>query len=420
MSLSVQELRLFLEELCCELCRFRHMVEEGQPPDALRIEREFPLATGGPYADIHVSSVRAGDVLPYFIEVKFGVPDDELLSRIQLKYGHQHPALAQKCRLILVVDLAPRADRSQLCATLRRVVDPRIELEIWDEGRLLVEVGRIFGVKATVIDEDSLLAMRQAVQSTMARYAFGEDEGAAVTPLASQLLWRFAFYRLRQIRSQDGRSPRDILPPGVYRGVAVVIADLCSFSSFVRDTPDDQIVRDSLTSFYSKARYEVVNRGGMIENFVGDQVLALFGVPDRCPGYIDQAMGAAQALLSVGAAVSDYWQRQIDRQQPSSGMHIGVAYGDLQIVALRPSSRTHSTAIADSINVAARLMNMAAPGEILVANSFYQQLSSPARSAFLPVAPQDARNVGRLRAWRLPSPSEPATANPGGRTGPGQ
>lgn len=419
MSLSVQELRLFLEELCCELCRFRHMVEEGQPPDVLRIEREFPLAAGGPYADIHVSGPRPGSFRPYFIEVKFGIPDDELLSRLQLKYGHLHAALAEPCRLIVQVDLAARSNRDQLCAAIRRVVHPQIELEIWDEARLLVEVQRTFGVSAKVIDEDSLLAMRQAVQSTMARYAFGEDGETPVTPLGSQLLWRFAFWRLAQIRGGDGRSPRDVLPPGVYRGVAVVIADLCSFSSFVRDTPDDQIVRDSLTSFYSKARYEVVNRGGMIENFVGDQVLALFGVPDRCPGYIDQALGAAQALLSVGAAVSDWWQRQIDRQQPSSGMHIGVAFGDLQIVALRPSSRTHSTAIADAINVAARLMNMATPGEILVANSFYQQLAAPSRTAFVPVAPQDARNVGRLRAWRLPCVSE-ATVHSGGRTGPGQ
>lgn len=420
MSLSLQELRLFLEELLCELCRFRHMVEGGLPPEALRIEREFPLAAGGPYADIHVGSLRGGDFAPYFIEVKYGVPDDELLSRLALKYSQAHPGLKDSARLIVQVDLAGRGDRSQLCAALRRVVHPSLALEIWDEERLLLEVGRIFGVKATVIDEASLLSMRQAVQSTTAQYAFASDAAAPVTPLESQLLWRFAFWRLRQIRRQAGLSPRDILPPGVYRGVAVVIADLCSFSSFVRDTPDDQIVRDSLTSFYSKARYEVVNRGGMIENFVGDQVLALFGVPDRCPGYIDQALGAAQALLSVGAAVSDWWQRQIDRQQPSSGMHIGVAYGDLQIVALRPSSRTHSTAIADAINVAARLMNMAGPGEILVANSFYQQLSPPQRPAFVPVAPQDARNVGRLRAFRLPAPSEVTTASPGGRVGPGQ
>ena len=70
------------------------------------------------------------------------------------------------------VDLASRGDRSQLCAALRRVVHPSLALEIWDEERLLLEVSRIFGVKAAVIDEASLLSMRQAVQSTTAQYAF--------------------------------------------------------------------------------------------------------------------------------------------------------------------------------------------------------------------------------------------------------
>lgn len=410
--LTTQDLRLFLEELCCELCRFLHMTDDGLPPEALSIEREYPLGDGA-FADVRVARAD-GTGVPYFVEVKWGVPDDELLSRLSLKYGRA-TAMQGAGRLVVVLDTAGRGDRDTLLGRIRAALPPSLVVELWDEEQLLTRVRRLFHIHATRIDEQTLLDMREAVARVTARYAFeddhgGEDPNAATTGVAidalrEQLLWRFAFWRLRQIRGQRSLHPRQFLPPGTYRGVAVVIADLCSFSSYVRDTPDDTIVRDSLTSFYSKARYEVVNRGGMIENFVGDQVLALFGVPDRCPGYIDHALQASRALLSVGEAVSDFWQRQLDRQQPSAGMHIGVAYGDLQIVALRPSSRTHSTAIADVINVAARLMNMAGPGEVLVANSFYKQLSAGARAPFQPIAPQDARNVGRLRAYRLPPPS---------------
>ena len=257
------------------------------------------------------------------------------------------------------------------------------------------------------------------MQSTTAQYAFASDSAAPVTPLESQLLWRFCLLAPATDSQSGWALAARHLAAGVYRGVAVVIADLCSFSSFVRDTPDDQIVRDSLTSFYSKARYEVVNRGGMIENFVGDQVLALFGVPTAVPVTSIRRWGRPRPCSASGRR---YRTGGSGRSIGSSRARacIGVAYGDLQIVALRPSSRTHSTAIADAINVAARLMNMAAAGEILVANSFYQQLSPPQRPAFVPVAPQDARNVGRLRAYRLPAPSEVAAASPGGRVGPGQ
>lgn len=406
--LTTQELRLFLEELCCELCRFLHMADGGVLPESLSIEREYPLGKSGAFADVRVAHAQ-GDLQPYFIEVKWAVPEDELLARLRLKYGAASSALDEARRLVIVLDTSLRGDREALLARIRSAVRKELDVDLWDEARLLSLVERAFQIRATAIDEQSLLDMRDAVQRVTARHAFGDDaelggsHSLSIDALREQLLWRFAFWRLRQIREQGQLQPRQILPPGTYRGVAVVIADLCSFSSFVRDTPDDHIVRDSLTSFYSKARYEVVNRGGMIENFVGDQVLALFGVPDRCFGYIDSALQAARALLSVGEAVSEHWQQQIDREQPSAGMHIGVAYGDLQIVSLRPSSRTHSTAIADVINVAARLMSMAAPGEVLVANSFYKQLSVPARAPFQPVGPQEARNVGRLRAWRLPA-----------------
>ncbi len=432
MSLTTQELRLFLEELCCELCRFRYMQEAALPPDALRIEREYALAPGGPYADVHVcSTTPSRGPSPHFIEIKFGVPDDELLSRLRLKYGRSLPGHSLATHLIVVLDLQNRSDATGLLRAIRSAVIPSLSVEVWDEPRLLSEIEHTFHVRAPAIDEVHLLDMRDAIQREMAGYAFSstapaslakppnditswsrESEPPALDAVKEQLLWRFAFWRLRQIRQDKNLSPREILPPGTYHGVAVVIADLCSFSSYVRDTPDDPIVRDCLTSFYSKARYEVVNRGGMVENFVGDQVLALFGVPDRCPGYIEHALQAAQALLSVGEAVSDYWQRQIDRQQPSSGMHIGIAYGDLQIVSLRPSCRANSTAIADVINVAARLMNMAGPGEILVANSYYQQLSTAARAPLQPIAPQDARNVGRLRAWRLPAAEAASQTSP--------
>ena len=67
--------------------------------------------------------------------------------------------------------------------------------------------------------------------------------------------------------------------PGRYRAIIVLLADLCSFSSFVRDAADPDVVLNSLTSFYTKARYQVVNRGGMLSQFVGDEVVAFFGLP---------------------------------------------------------------------------------------------------------------------------------------------
>ena len=214
-------------------------------------------------------------------------------------------------------------------------------------------------------------------------------------------MWQFGFWKLRQLRDAQKLGPREILPPGLYRGVVVLLADLCAFSSYVRDTPDDRIVRECLTSFYSKARYQILNNGGMLQQFVGDEVIGLFGIPDHSAGFAEDALETAKALLSIGKSVSHQWQRQIDRVQSSGGVHVGVAVGDMQIISLRPFGRTHVGAIGDCINVAARLMATAGPGEIVVSNSFLQALDEDSRAGFQEIEPVEGRNVGRIMAWKL-------------------
>lgn len=397
-NVYLPELRLFLEELCCELCRFRHMQEDGLAPEEITIEREWPLGPTGAFADIYV----APDGLPsYFVEVKYGISIDETLDRIAYKYGPQSAGACTGARLILVVAREDAADRNALRAAFQSRVDHGLVVEVWDDDIFRGLCQRYFGVQIPGITEESLRDVREAVQGRQGMHAFGGTtfDDPQHDALRKDLLWRFSFWRLRQIREAHNLTPRTILPPGLYRGVAVVIADMCSFSSFVRDTPDDQVLRHSLSAFYSKARDEVINRGGMLENFVGDQILALFGVPDRQPGYIEHALLAAKGLIQIGAAVGDDWQRKIDRVQPSVGMHVGIAYGDLQIVPLRPSSRRHMTAIADVINVGARLMNIAGSGEVVMSNSFFHRLPASTRIGFTPLDPLDGRNVGRILAW---------------------
>ena len=49
-----RQIRLFLEEICSELCRFQHVAEDGLAPEAVRINREVSMDAPGTYADIRV------------------------------------------------------------------------------------------------------------------------------------------------------------------------------------------------------------------------------------------------------------------------------------------------------------------------------------------------------------------------------
>ncbi len=355
----------------------------------------------GASADIHVKPKSAS---PYCVEVKFGYPNDMLLKHLRRKHQVQVPALSEVTKVILVIDSEGRADWSEVENSIATSLSPGIELEVWNESKLVQLLNDRFKTAIPAISPDSLIDVRHTIDRAQGRSVFGEELETEYEyePLHSELIWQFGFWKLRQLRETKGLDPREILPPGLYRGVVVLLADLCSFSSYVRDTPNSRVVRESLTSFYSKARYQIINNGGMLNQFVGDEVIGLFGIPDQSVHSCKDALDSARALLSIGKSVSHQWQRQIDRVQPSGGVHVGVAIGDLQIVSLRPFGRTHVGAIGDCINVAARLMAAAGPGEIVVSNSFLQALSEDARAGFREIDPVEGRNVGRIMAWKLP------------------
>jgi class 3 adenylate cyclase len=398
------QLRLLLEELCCELCRFEHAAPDQFAPGEVRIERECHLGRPGAFADIRVTPTASP---PYVVEVKFGYPADTLVRHLRRKYADPAPALAGVARVVLVIDAAGRPDWAEVEAAAAGCLAPGLALEVWDEARLIQLLKDRYGIEVPAITAANLIEVRQAIDRAQGFYAFGGASlaGYEHEPLNAELLWHFGFWRLRQLREARGLGPRDILPPGLYRGAVVLLADLCSFSSYVRDTPDGRVVRESLTAFYSKARYQIIHNGGMRYQFVGDEVIGLFGLPDRPAGFAGDALATARALVSIGDSVSHHWQRQIDRVQAAGGVHVGVAVGDLQIVSLRPFGRTHVGAIGDCINVAARLMAAAGPGEVVVSNSFLQALDDADRGSFREIEPVEGKNVGRIKAWKLTSES---------------
>lgn len=68
-SIPYPELRLFLEDICCDLCRFIHSAGGSIEPELTAINREAYLGVEGAYADIRVAPP---DSAAYFVEIKYG------------------------------------------------------------------------------------------------------------------------------------------------------------------------------------------------------------------------------------------------------------------------------------------------------------------------------------------------------------
>src|SRR5436309_1460677 len=130
---ELSELRLFLEETCCNLCRFQCLTHEHVAPGEIRIDEEFFLGSDGAFADIRVAPPRSA---PYFIEVKYGYPSDRIVESLARKYGQETAGNRGHEKVILVVDREGRRDWQELHANIRDVVHPHLQIEVWDENRL--------------------------------------------------------------------------------------------------------------------------------------------------------------------------------------------------------------------------------------------------------------------------------------------
>src|SRR5258708_3267114 len=119
------ELRLLLEELCCDLCRLRHVAEDNVAPEDVTTIREVRLATPGAFADIVVTLPRHP---AYFVEIKYGLSIEETVRSIRRKYGVNHRATCN--RLIVVVrDL----DAAVLKERLSDCVCSSLDVAVWGQ-----------------------------------------------------------------------------------------------------------------------------------------------------------------------------------------------------------------------------------------------------------------------------------------------
>jgi class 3 adenylate cyclase/tetratricopeptide (TPR) repeat protein len=131
----------------------------------------------------------------------------------------------------------------------------------------------------------------------------------------------------------------------------VVFADLVGSTEFGA-AQDPERTRALLDRFYDAMAAEVEGAGGTVEKFVGDAVMAAFGAPTAQEDHAERALHAA---LSMQRRLEELFGETL-------ALRIGVNTGEVVVGRAREGS---SFATGDAVNVAARLEQAAAPGEIL-------------------------------------------------------
>jgi len=142
--------------------------------------------------------------------------------------------------------------------------------------------------------------------------------------------------------------------PEERRLVTVLFADVAGSTAF-GESADPEDVRAVLGRYYAIARDVIGAHGGTVEKFIGDAVMAVFGLPSAHGDDPERALAAALALRAAVAQAPETAELRL---------RMGVNTGE--VVATRDSDAGDFLITGDAVNVAARLQQHAEPGAILV------------------------------------------------------
>jgi adenylate cyclase len=151
------------------------------------------------------------------------------------------------------------------------------------------------------------------------------------------------------IDAQSAR-PGAVEPIGEERSLAIMFADIRGFTPFAELLLAYDVVH-ALNRYYDEMGRVIAEYGGHIDNYMGDGLLAVFGMdqPERCA---PRAVAAARGMIEAVERLKPYFDLVYGR---SFGIGIGIHYGEVIVGAVGAAGRRRVTIVGDAVNVAARI-----------------------------------------------------------------
>jgi class 3 adenylate cyclase len=214
---------------------------------------------------------------------------------------------------------------------------------------------------------------------------------------------------LEQVVSPDimqkllGGSQKD-LKKGQSVDVAILFCDMRNFTSYAEGRPPDQVIL-FLNAYFTKLADVVAEHNGIVNKFLGDAILAVFGV-DGNQNYVQDAVDAAFDILM-------HTESAVMRDGTTVDIGIGLNCGRAAAGTIGSSERFEYTFIGDSVNTASRLdgLGKRLGYKIIGSASVYDQLSDRQKALFTSLGEhrirgksQSLRVYGAVETEAPPSP----------------
>ena len=169
--------------------------------------------------------------------------------------------------------------------------------------------------------------------------------GQTTSPAVAQQLWN-----QREDLLRDGRFKGQQLP------VTVLFTDTANFTSVSEQLEPGELM-DWLNRGMAVCIPAVTRRGGMVNKFTGDGMLAVFGVPIRSDPAAEAA-AAIEAAIEINTGLRQLNEEFLREQAPQMRMRAGISSGVALVGSMGSSERIEYAVIGDSVNCASRLESL--------------------------------------------------------------
>ncbi len=174
--------------------------------------------------------------------------------------------------------------------------------------------------------------------------------------------------------------------------LAILFCDLRKFTSYAENKPPDEVIV-FLNAYFTKLADVIAEHNGIVNKFIGDAILAVFGV-DGNPHYAEHAVEAALDILMHSSAA-------VMRDGTKFDIGIGINCGRAAAGTIGSSERFEYTFIGDSVNVASRLdgLSKRLQFKIITSADAYNRLPDHHRELFSDLGEHNIR--GKSQAVHL-------------------
>jgi len=176
----------------------------------------------------------------------------------------------------------------------------------------------------------------------------------------------FARYMSNEVITRLMEAPDSIKLGGDKREATVFFADIRGYTSF-SEGRDPEVIVEILNEYFSEAVENIVEYKGYIDKFIGDCIMAVWGVP-MMPEE-DDAIKAVSCAIAIQNLVRSSKRKFFYKEASHLRVGIGINTGPLVAGNLGSMQRMDYSVIGDTVNLAARLEGAAGADEIIISQA---------------------------------------------------